>query len=67
MEYLNADSARAFYGFKHVLMANEKYAVDTLMVSDALFRSQDITQRRQYVDLVESVRGQVSYFISRLL
>jgi protein pelota len=58
MELLNADSARAFYGFKHVSMANEKYAIDTLLVSDALFRSYDIAQRRQYVDLVESVRNQ---------
>ena len=63
MELLNADSARAFYGYKHVLMVNEKCAVDTLMVSDALFRSSDILQRRQYVDLVESVRNQVSFYL----
>uniref|UniRef100_A0A7E4W6C3 Protein pelota homolog n=1 Tax=Panagrellus redivivus TaxID=6233 RepID=A0A7E4W6C3_PANRE len=58
MELLNNDSARAFYGFKHVSMANEKCAVDTLMVSDALFRSHDVLQRKEYVKLVESVKSQ---------
>jgi len=42
-------------------------AIDTLLVTDELFRSQDIQVRRKYVDLVESVRengGQVRVFSS---
>uniref|UniRef100_A0AC34Q5B5 Protein pelota homolog n=1 Tax=Panagrolaimus sp. JU765 TaxID=591449 RepID=A0AC34Q5B5_9BILA len=57
LELLNIDSSRAFYGFKHVSQANEKCAIDTLMLSDALFRSTDVIQRKQYIELVESVKN----------
>uniref|UniRef100_A0A0N5AI58 Protein pelota homolog n=1 Tax=Syphacia muris TaxID=451379 RepID=A0A0N5AI58_9BILA len=52
------EPARAFYGYKHVMLANENLAIETLMVSDSLFRSNDIEQRRKYVALVESVKDQ---------
>jgi len=58
LELLNADSSKAFYGFKHVTKANEKGAIDTLMLSDALFRSNDVAQRKQYIELCDSVRSQ---------
>lgn len=35
---LQTEPSRAFYGLKHVLKANEGQAVDTLLVSDNLFR-----------------------------
>lgn len=54
------EPARAFYGFKHVTRANENLAIETLMVSDSLFRSNDLQQRKKYVALVESVKEQVS-------
>nr|CAG4643247.1 EOG090X07BV [Ilyocryptus agilis] len=53
---LQAEPSRAFYGLKHVLKANEAQAIDTLLVSDNLFRSQSVEERRKYVSLVESVR-----------
>ncbi|KAI8576982.1 hypothetical protein K450DRAFT_254524 [Umbelopsis ramanniana AG] len=62
---LNNDPDRAFYGFKHVAKANERGAIGTLMVTDALFRSADIATRRKYIELVEGVRasgGQVLVF-----
>ncbi|KAG2175789.1 hypothetical protein INT44_000267 [Umbelopsis vinacea] len=62
---LNNDPDRAFYGFKHVVKANERGAIGTLMVTDALFRSADIATRRKYIELVEGVRasgGQVLVF-----
>jgi protein pelota len=35
---LQTEPSRAFYGLKHVLKANEGQAIDTLLVSDNLFR-----------------------------
>ena len=35
---LQTEPSRAFYGLKHVLKANEAQAIDTLLVSDNLFR-----------------------------
>nr|CAG4639228.1 EOG090X07BV [Daphnia magna] len=53
---LQTEPSRAFYGLKHVLKANEGQAIDTLLVSDNLFRSQSVEERKTYVKLVESVR-----------
>ncbi|GLD94400.1 hypothetical protein PINS_up003011 [Pythium insidiosum] len=53
---LHVDQDRAYYGYKHVAQANEHLAIETLLITDELFRSQDIATRRKYVDLVESVR-----------
>lgn len=54
---LHTDQSRAYYGYKHVVAANANSAIETLMLTDELFRSQDIATRRKYVDLVESVRA----------
>ena len=48
---------RVAYGMKEVSKADELLAVDTLLVSDSLFRSQDMRERHSYVQLVESVRA----------
>lgn len=64
---LHLDQDRAYYGYKHVVKANENMAIETLMITDELFRNQDLATRRKYVDLVESVRengGQVRLFSS---
>uniref|UniRef100_K3WRF6 Protein pelota homolog n=1 Tax=Globisporangium ultimum (strain ATCC 200006 / CBS 805.95 / DAOM BR144) TaxID=431595 RepID=K3WRF6_GLOUD len=64
---LHTDQDRAYYSYKHVVAANANMAIETLMVTDELFRSQDIATRRKYVDLVESVRdngGTVRLFSS---
>lgn len=56
---------RAYYGIQHVLKANEAQAIQTLLVTDDLFRSANIQQRKQYVALVESVKehgGDVKIF-----
>lgn len=58
------EPARAFYGLKHVQMANEHLAIESLLLSDSLFRSTDLQMRKKYVDLVDSVKEQVrAYFI----
>lgn len=64
---LQNEPSKAFYGIKHVEIANEAQAIEVLMISDNLFRSQDFTARRRYVDLVDSVResgGEVKIFSS---
>uniref|UniRef100_A0A8R1U0K8 Protein pelota homolog n=1 Tax=Onchocerca volvulus TaxID=6282 RepID=A0A8R1U0K8_ONCVO len=59
-DLMGTDPARAFYGYKHVLMANEQLAIDTLLLSDSLFRSNDIHLRKKYVELAESVKEQAT-------
>jgi stalled ribosome rescue protein Dom34 len=41
-----------------VSIALEQLAVETLMVSDVLFRSRNIEQRKKYVKLVEKAKDQ---------
>ncbi|CAK1545248.1 unnamed protein product [Leptosia nina] len=53
---LQLEPAKAFYGKKDVLRANEALAIETLMISDKLFRCQDILKRKEYVGLVDSAR-----------
>uniref|UniRef100_A0A5B7BGN3 Protein pelota homolog n=1 Tax=Davidia involucrata TaxID=16924 RepID=A0A5B7BGN3_DAVIN len=54
---LSNDPARACYGPKHVEVAHERMAVQTLLITDELFRSADIVTRKKYVNLVNSVKG----------
>ncbi|RHY23432.1 hypothetical protein DYB32_009203 [Aphanomyces invadans] len=55
-EMLHSDQDRAYYGYNHVVRANDQNAVETLLIADSLFRSQDVQTRRKYVTLVEKVR-----------
>ncbi|XP_010551095.1 PREDICTED: protein PELOTA 1 [Tarenaya hassleriana] len=56
-DMLSNESARACYGPKHVEIAHERMAVQTLLITDELFRNSDIATRKKYVKLVESVKG----------
>jgi protein pelota len=47
---------RACYGPKHVEVAHERMAVQTLLITDELFRNADVVARQKYVDLVNSVK-----------
>jgi protein pelota len=67
MRMMDTNPDQAQYGYLHVFMANEQGAVDSLLVTDELFRSSDIATRKQYVHLVEKVRengGKVYIFSS---
>jgi protein pelota len=55
---MNNDPGRAVYGYKHVCLALEQLSIDTMMVSDVLFRSRNIEQRKKYVKLVEKAKDQ---------
>lgn len=54
---LQNEPNRAFYGIKHVERASESNAIETLMVTDELFRSADVATRQRYVRLVEEVKA----------
>lgn len=67
MRMMDTDPDKAYYGYDHVSKANEQLAVDSLLVTDELFRASDVQLRKRYVRLVESVRengGQVYVFSS---
>ena len=56
-----------FPRFKHVEKASEAEAIDILLISDSLFRSQEIVERKKYVNIVDRVKennGQVRIFSS---
>lgn len=55
-EMINTDEDRAWYGKKEVAKAVEKGAVGTLLISNSLFRSTDVAERRKYVTMVEDVK-----------
>jgi len=64
---LQSESTRAFYCINHVEKANEVLGIETLLITDSLFRSQNIAERKRYVKLVDSVKesgGDVKIFSS---
>lgn len=64
---LQTEPSKAFYGVRHVESASEAQAIETLLISDNLFRVQDVKLRKRYVNLVDSVRefgGDVKIFSS---
>ncbi|KAK7087533.1 protein pelota-like [Littorina saxatilis] len=66
-QMLQNDPDRAFYGVRHCEKAADLQAIETLLVSDELFRSQDVQQRKRYVRMVDSVQengGTVKIFSS---
>uniref|UniRef100_A0A0D6R415 Protein pelota homolog n=1 Tax=Araucaria cunninghamii TaxID=56994 RepID=A0A0D6R415_ARACU len=56
-EMMSNDPARACYGPKHVEVAHEQLAIQTLLITDELFRNADIPRRQKYVDLTDSVKN----------
>jgi len=66
-DMLNNDESRTLYGLQHMEDAIEKCAVDVLLVSDSLFRSNDIQTRIKYSGFVDNVKrngGKVYIFSS---
>lgn len=64
---LSTDEDRACYGYVEVLQADAQLAVEELLVTDKLFKSANVRERRMYVNLVEAVKehgGRVYVFSS---
>jgi protein pelota len=57
MTTLASCPAKAFYGPGHVAAAHELGAIQTLLISDSLFRTNDVRKRKKYVKLVEEVEA----------
>ncbi|KAJ3837893.1 eRF1 domain 1-domain-containing protein [Lentinula raphanica] len=53
---LATDELRAWYGPEHVILASNRGAIGTLLISDELFRASDPATRKKYVALVEEVQ-----------
>uniref|UniRef100_A0A7S3PPM2 eRF1 domain-containing protein n=1 Tax=Aplanochytrium stocchinoi TaxID=215587 RepID=A0A7S3PPM2_9STRA len=53
---LNNNSEKAFYSYNHVKAALDQGAIRTLLITDSLFRSNNIQTRKKYVSLVEDCR-----------
>jgi len=53
---LEKDPDRAFYGFNHVRLADQSSAIQTLLITDELFRSADVPTRRLYGRMVDRVQ-----------
>ena len=49
------DPHRAYYGEKHVFRAAEAQAIECLLISDKLFRAQEVSTRKKFVKLVDDV------------
>ncbi|PSC74054.1 PELOTA 1 isoform X1 [Micractinium conductrix] len=65
MTMLGHDSSRAFYGPGHVHAAHEMGAIQSLLITDSLFRTTDVKKRKKMVALVDEVTaggGQVHVF-----
>jgi len=54
-EMLANDPTRAFYGPAHVVAAHELNAIDKLLLTDALFRTRNVGQRKMWVRMTEEV------------
>jgi protein pelota len=54
---LSSETEKAFYGYEHCSKAANLGAVQTLMVTDSLFKSDDISERKKYIALVELCRS----------
>ncbi|KAJ6515768.1 hypothetical protein C8R45DRAFT_957556 [Mycena sanguinolenta] len=64
---LGTDEMRAWYGPDHVVLASDRGAIGTLLISDNLFRASNPEIRKKYVELVEAVQqkgGEVVIFSS---
>ncbi|PKA61741.1 hypothetical protein AXF42_Ash008571 [Apostasia shenzhenica] len=56
-DMLSNDTARACYGPRHVEVAHERMAIQTLLITDSLFKNADVSTRQKYVNFVESVKN----------
>jgi mRNA surveillance protein pelota len=57
-DMLKKEPDRAVYGYNHVNISAQSAAVETLLLSDNLFRAKNVNTRKMYVELVELVKQQ---------
>lgn len=57
MNMLGSEPSRAFYGPGHVKAAHDLGAIQTLLISDTLFRTADPIARKKYAALVDEIEA----------
>ncbi|CCH60972.1 hypothetical protein TBLA_0D04760 [Henningerozyma blattae CBS 6284] len=57
LSHLNEDDGKAWYGEREVKHAAGLDAVDTLLITDELLRGDDVSKRKECMELVEQVKG----------
>ncbi|XP_024922376.3 protein PELOTA 1 [Ziziphus jujuba] len=57
VDLLSSHSDRACYGTKSVEAAHELLAIETLWITDDLFRNAEIATRKKYIGLVNAVKN----------
>ncbi|KAF3441764.1 hypothetical protein FNV43_RR15679 [Rhamnella rubrinervis] len=57
LDALSSDSERACYGPKSVETAHELLAIETLLITDDLFRSPEVATRQKYIGLSNAVKN----------
>lgn len=66
-QVLESDSNRACYSLKEILLANQENAIESLLITDKLFRSNDFNERKKYLKIISEVEqtgGEVYKFSS---
>ena len=56
-ETFEIEPLKAYYGYNDVLYACEAGAIDVCMLTDELFRSNSIEERKKYIKLVEDIKS----------
>ncbi|KAL3911112.1 MAG: hypothetical protein SGPRY_008818, partial [Prymnesium sp.] len=56
-DMMAVDPLRVTYGYRYVLTASNQGAIDKLLITDNLFRVQNVQERRQYVELIEGAKA----------
>lgn len=67
MEHLDNDDDMAWYGRYEIIKAAKLDAIDTLLITDVVLKSNNVAKREKYLDLIDSVEangGKVFVFSS---
>lgn len=52
---IDTDPDRAYYGYDHVLKASESNAIDSLLITDHLFKNKNINERKKYISFLNDL------------
>ncbi|EDO19148.1 hypothetical protein Kpol_1050p5 [Vanderwaltozyma polyspora DSM 70294] len=55
LQHLNDDDFKAWYGEQEIFKAAEMGAIETLLITDTMLRSDDVSKRKQFLELVDNV------------
>lgn len=65
LEHLSKDDNKAWYGAEETERAAKLDAIETLLITDSVLKSDDVKKREKYLDLIENIEqnnGEVFVF-----